>query len=170
MNNGRQMMLSWRMYAEDNGEKVPSAWAMPTRGWRPQHELDGRSGRRWGQSQQLGYQLRHSQKLFVALLLEESRHLEMPGRYLRGPGHLRAFSGRTIARVRSGSMLSWFNGSDADHFPGCSGYAKYGKLSEVNKPGPAMTFVFLDERFDSINDGEFCTSMSGYPDQPRSST
>jgi prepilin-type processing-associated H-X9-DG protein len=29
-----------------------------------------------------------------------------------------------------------------------------------------MTFVFLDERYDSINDAEFCTSMSGFPDQP----
>ena len=63
-------------------------------------------------------------------------------------------------------MLSWFNSSDAENFPGCSGYLKYAKLSEVLNPGPAMTFVFLDERYDSINDGEFCTSMSGYPDQP----
>src|SRR2546427_10771605 len=26
MNNGRQMMLAWRFYVEDNREKVPSAW------------------------------------------------------------------------------------------------------------------------------------------------
>ena len=26
MNNGRQMMLAWRMYAEDNSDKTPSAW------------------------------------------------------------------------------------------------------------------------------------------------
>lgn len=63
-------------------------------------------------------------------------------------------------------MLSWFNSSDADGFPGCSGFTKFTKLGEVVNPGPSMTFVFLDERFDSINDGEFCTSMSGFPDQP----
>ena len=29
-----------------------------------------------------------------------------------------------------------------------------------------MTMVFLDERCDSINDGEWCTSMYGWPDKP----
>ena len=37
------------------------------------------------------------------------------------------------------------------------------KLSGMNRPGPAMTFVFLDERWDSINDGYFVTQMDGYP-------
>jgi len=65
-------------------------------------------------------------------------------------------------------MLSWFNGSDADSFSGCQGFYKYKKMSDVLNPGPAMTFLFLDEREDSINDGEFCTSMSGFPDKPSS--
>ncbi len=63
-------------------------------------------------------------------------------------------------------MLSWFNGSDADGFTGCSGYTKYKKMSNVLNPGPSMTIVFLDERCDSINDGEWCTSMNGWPNQP----
>ena len=29
-----------------------------------------------------------------------------------------------------------------------------------------MTIVFLDERCDSINDGEWCSGMNGWPDQP----
>ena len=29
-----------------------------------------------------------------------------------------------------------------------------------------MTIVFLDERCDSINDGEWCSSMNGWPNQP----
>jgi prepilin-type processing-associated H-X9-DG protein len=29
-----------------------------------------------------------------------------------------------------------------------------------------LTIVFIDERCDSINDGEWCTSMYGWPDQP----
>lgn len=29
MNNGRQMMLAWRLYTEDNADKVPSAWGYP---------------------------------------------------------------------------------------------------------------------------------------------
>jgi len=30
-----------------------------------------------------------------------------------------------------------------------------------------MTFVFLDERWDSINDGFFVTQMDGYPNPPQ---
>src|SRR5262249_28806401 len=37
------------------------------------------------------------------------------------------------------------------------------KLGQMLKPGPSMTFVFLDERQDSINDGYFVTEMDGYP-------
>jgi len=31
-----------------------------------------------------------------------------------------------------------------------------------------MTWVFMDEREDSMNDGEMIVGMSGYPDQPKS--
>ena len=63
-------------------------------------------------------------------------------------------------------MLSWFNSSDAQSFgPGCTVYKK---LAHVVNPGPAMTSVFLDERCDSINDGEWCSGMNGWPSQPRS--
>lgn len=37
------------------------------------------------------------------------------------------------------------------------------KTTQMNHPGPAMTFVLLDERQDSINDGYFVTEMDGYP-------
>ena len=42
----------------------------------------------------------------------------------------------------------------------------YIKLSDVLNPGPSRTWLFLDEREDSINDGEFVVGMYGYPDQP----
>src|SRR5205809_3385184 len=28
MNNGRQMMLAWRLFVEENGDKLPSAWRL----------------------------------------------------------------------------------------------------------------------------------------------
>jgi prepilin-type N-terminal cleavage/methylation domain-containing protein len=30
MNNGKQMMMAWRYYADDNSDKLPSAWGSPT--------------------------------------------------------------------------------------------------------------------------------------------
>ena len=61
-------------------------------------------------------------------------------------------------------MLSWFNGSDADIFG--PGFSKYKRLTDVLNPGPAMTIVFLDERCDSMNDGEWCSGMNGWPNTP----
>src|SRR5438876_391534 len=34
-------------------------------------------------------------------------------------------------------------------------------------PGPSNTWVLMDEREDSIDDGYFAVNMTGYPDAPR---
>jgi prepilin-type N-terminal cleavage/methylation domain-containing protein/prepilin-type processing-associated H-X9-DG protein len=169
MNNGRQIMLSWRMYAEDNGDKVPSAWGASdawlgenSMSWTGDPTTDGANASNWD----INYDIAKS--CLWPYCSKSPGIWRCPADTSTAKAAYGPYSGRTLPRVRSVSMLSWFNGADADHFPGCSGYVKYAKLSEVTKPGPSMTFVFLDERFDSINDGEFCTSMSGYPDQPAS--
>jgi prepilin-type processing-associated H-X9-DG protein len=43
------------------------------------------------------------------------------------------------------------------------GWKVHIKLSDYTDPGPSGTFVFLDEREDSINDGYFVVAMQGYP-------
>jgi prepilin-type N-terminal cleavage/methylation domain-containing protein len=42
-------------------------------------------------------------------------------------------------------------------------YIKTTDLVGSRSPGPASTFVFIDERQDAINWGNFCTDMTGYP-------
>jgi hypothetical protein len=39
----------------------------------------------------------------------------------------------------------------------------YTRLNQMVNPGPAMTFVLLDEREDSINNSYFPVDMRGYP-------
>ncbi len=172
MNNGKQMMLSWRQYVEDNRDMVLCAWdSNPARkdlwipngdmSWSGSPVIDGQNPNNWD----------------VELILKKSLLWPYCG---KGAGIWRCpadnkypciatygpMKGLSAPRQRSISMLSWFNGSDADGFDGNSGYKKYKKLSDVINPGPAMTILFLDERCDSINDGEWCTSMRGWPDQP----
>jgi prepilin-type processing-associated H-X9-DG protein len=36
----------------------------------------------------------------------------------------------------------------------------------MTDPGPTMTWVLIDEREDSMNDGFWVTQMNGYPDRP----
>jgi prepilin-type N-terminal cleavage/methylation domain-containing protein len=68
MNNGRQMMLAWRYYAEDNADKVSSAYGYPDT-WIPSGDMswtgnpvaDGQNHFNWGHR-------RYQAKLTLALL------------------------------------------------------------------------------------------------------
>ena len=170
MNNGRQLMLAWKFYCDDNGEKVPSAWVNPgdwwpvgSMSWSGNAITDGANQNNWNPE----------------ITVKKSTLWPYCGNnpaIFRCPGDSKypctVASGANAGgypRVRSMSMLSWFNGADADNFG--PGYVKYGRTTDLNKPGPSMTFVFLDERADSMNDGEWCTSMNGWdPYQPNSWT
>jgi len=171
LNNGKQMMLAWRLYCDDSSEKLPTAWGYIATDWIPyDFEMDwsgnpitdGRNQNNWNADLVIKKSLLWpycGQSLGIWRCPADSQY---PCIAASGP-----FKGQTFPRQRSISMLSWFNSIDADAFTGCSGYTKYSKLNQVINPGPAMTIVFLDERCDSINDGEWCTSMNGWPDKPQ---
>src|ERR1051326_2498344 len=60
-------------------------------------------------------------------------------------------------------------GTDGN-IPFAKGFCIYNKLSDLNggmpSPGPAKTWVFLDQREDRINWGNYMTDMTGFPDKP----
>ena len=73
-------------------------------------------------------------------------------------------------------MLNWVGGrGDTNGAPAPMGwsntklgitageYRVYYRLADMLKPGPAMTFVFVEEPMDRINDGFFVTDMLTYP-------
>ncbi|HEY5910570.1 MAG TPA: type II secretion system protein [Verrucomicrobiae bacterium] len=168
MNNGKQMMTAWRLYVDDHADKVPSAWGGPgdwmpgnSMSWTGNPIIDGNNSYNWDVET-----LKRSPLWPFcgnnAGIWRCPADDKYPCIAAAGP-----FKGQSFPRVRSMSMLSWFNGIDADD-PGLggSGWLKYRKMTQVLKPGPSMTILFLDERCDSINDGEWCTSMYGWPDGP----
>ena len=57
-------------------------------------------------------------------------------------------------------------GSVIDSSLSTSPYYVFRKAGEMMRPGPARTWVLIDEREDSINDGWFAVDMGGY--DPRS--
>jgi prepilin-type processing-associated H-X9-DG protein len=65
------------------------------------------------------------------------------------------------------SMLNWMGGRGQNLPMGWSlpdgRWRTYRKFSDIADPGPSNTFVFLDEREDSINDGMFVVDMNGFP-------
>ena len=170
MNNHKQLALAWRMYADDNSDRVPYAYMSP------------------GSPRQ--YQA------WVQGILDLSSSGTPPGAntnllYLTEYSPLAPYTGKSAAifkcpadksvdrvskkpRVRSMSMNSWVGGN-GDDLTKLAGYwdaggpwRVYTKFSEMLDPGPTMTWVLLDEREDSINDGYWVTLMQGYPDKPQS--
>ena len=87
-----------------------------------------------------------------------------------GDQSMSTLGGRRYPHVRSVAMNIWIgnfdarNGAVTEYSPG---YKVFKKASEMTSPGPSGTFLLIDQREDSINMGNFATSMKGYqPNQP----
>ena len=81
--------------------------------------------------------------------------------------------GQRKPRVRSMSMNVYLGGWggtygywDLIYGRVWSDYRIYRKEGDLFDPGPANLFVFLDMREDSIDMGNFATSMAGWPNEP----
>ena len=153
LSNGRQMMLAWRLYLEDSLDRVPRSYG-PNQ-W-VNGDLDFNPGNRsnWDIEQDI------KKSLLWPYCGKSPGIWKCPA----DKSTVRLNSG-VVPRVRSIAMNAWFDSSDVAGF-GDPGFRIYKKLNEVVNPGPSMTWVFIDEREDSINDGEFVVGMYGYPDQP----
>jgi prepilin-type N-terminal cleavage/methylation domain-containing protein/prepilin-type processing-associated H-X9-DG protein len=167
LNNNRQLMLAWRHYSEDNGDRLPFARAY-------RQDLAPYA---WVQGvQSLGYP--PSQDNWdTATTIKSGCMWPYCGNSVaiwhcpsdKSFGQLP--SGAKVPRPRSFSMNCWVGGdgvpeNDFKDWPiGPNGRWKvFRNLTEIVRPGPAMTFVLLDEREDSINDGYFALEMDYYPD------
>jgi prepilin-type processing-associated H-X9-DG protein len=168
MNNNRQLLLAWRMYAEDNREQLPYGYALGATAqyaWVP-------SGNPWdldlaNPTQQGNWDVDNTIKksLLWPYCGKSAGIWHCPADKSMGQKP----SGAKVPRPRSMSMNIWVGGrgDTTDPRGGWSTSANYKvfrKLSEMTRPGPSMTFVFLEEREDSINDGFFIVQMNGYPD------
>src|SRR5581483_3758654 len=167
MNNSSQLQLAWRMYVDDNRDNVPSSYGNPAP-WIPNTSMSWTGNARTDGQNRVNWDTASMIKLSCLWpYCKQSVGIwRCPGDQYGCVANAGPLAGQTVPRQRDYSMLSWFNSIDADSFSGSQGYTKYFKLSRVLNPGPAMTIVFVDERCDSINDGEWCSGMAGWPSQP----
>jgi prepilin-type N-terminal cleavage/methylation domain-containing protein/prepilin-type processing-associated H-X9-DG protein len=170
LNNNKQLSLSWRLYSEDNNDKIPGA-----REWSPaptQEQPD------WAATNWLTLITPADESNWNSdKFIKQSILWPYCGASLgiwRCPGDKSTginSKGQTVPRIRSYSMNCWVGGTGWDQSGSWrpqdpSGWLVYLKQSDMNDPGPSSTWVMLDEREDSINDGYFIVDMSGYPDTP----
>jgi len=164
MNNHKQLTLAWRLYAEDNNESLVGAanWTPPG----TSREVPNWTAGSWlslnNPSDPNNWN--HTNYTFKSPLWKYCGGAKgiwkCPSDTSIGINNQR----QKVPRIRSMSMNNWVGG------PGWNnsgpGWTVFRKTTDMNNPGPSMTFVLLDERQDSINDGYFVVDMAGYPSAP----
>jgi prepilin-type N-terminal cleavage/methylation domain-containing protein/prepilin-type processing-associated H-X9-DG protein len=138
MNNHRQLILTWMLYYEDNGGRLPhpAEWVV-------------------------GDMTDPFDATNASLLIDPrestfARYITNPTLY-KCPGD-RSDLVRSVSmnwRMNATSEGGWLNGGGAQ-------YERFKTISQIRTP--VQIFVILDERSDTINDANFCVDMSNTGD------
>lgn len=157
LSNLKQMGLAWTMYAGDNNDGIPPNNGNNQNGWVAgvtQHypntwvagwlEFNGTSDN----TNTLYLERSHIQPYLNSLAVWRCPADQSTSRH----------GGRVLPRVRSMSMNNWMN--CASEWNGATQYRIIRKTSDMTQPGPTGTWVLIDEREESINDGYFVVTMN----------
>jgi prepilin-type N-terminal cleavage/methylation domain-containing protein/prepilin-type processing-associated H-X9-DG protein len=163
MSNMRQMVLGWRMYAQENKEWIvlasQSGGASPLNkyAWTQQEEDFTDDPKNYDPSVDItvGPLYPYINSYWVYRCPSDTSVIN--------------HGGKLLPRVRTVSMNLFLGGFGGENAGGPLGdlYPIYRKTTDLvpgRSPGPSDTWVFLDERQDCINWGNYETDMSG--DEP----
>jgi len=157
MSNLKQMGLAWVMYSMDNNDRVPPNNGNDQSGWNaarsPFYPNTWCAG--W---LEFNNTTDNTNRLFL-----ERSHIQP---YLKSYDVWRCpadtsmsrHGGTSYRRVRSMSMNNWMNCASA--WNGANQYKIIKKTGDMSNPGPAKTWLLIDERMESINDGYFVVTMN----------
>jgi len=152
LNNMKQLGLGWTLYADESNDYCPSNAAAS-----PFNENLGNWVTGW-LNWQLGFPSGANTNDYY--LMNGSLGPQMArslGCYKCPADKFQCTIGERNRTVGMNSYVGDYIGL-MDKF-GNTGYRIYNKKSDFTRPGPAMTFVFLDECPDSVNDGLFQLNM-----------
>ena len=169
LNNHRQLCLAWRMYSDDNRDRLlyasedpinpetyEASWVTGTLDFRPSNRSNWDPDKNITKSPMWPY---CGKSLSIWKCPADRSFVTVDG--------------VAKSRVRSMSMNvflgGWggtYGGWDRVLGPIFTDYKIFMKQSELSAANASKIFVFLDMREDSIDMGNFATSMRGWPDQP----
>jgi prepilin-type N-terminal cleavage/methylation domain-containing protein len=165
LSNSRQLGLAWVFYTHDNDDWVPPN--------------NGDQGRNYALSWvngwltlDLGDNLGHAgmnnpdntNTLYLSNSLLAPYQSSLDVWRCPADRSLSTIQGKRYPHVRTMSMNNWLGNYEPGNgavSPWTPGYRVVKKVSDMTTPPPVSTFVMLDERDDSINDGYFVTPMDG---------
>ena len=162
MNSNNQLTMAWRYYNDDNDGRIVASGRWPDLRRYPPEWIGGnwlgKSNLRKSGNWDVDYWIK-GRNLLYPHAGNSTEIFNCPADNSVGITN----KGETVPRLRSRSINNWVGGPQW----GSSGgpYHIYLKDTDMNDPGPSNTFVMLDEREDSINDGYFVVDMAGWPER-----
>jgi len=177
MNNGRQMTLGLQLYAHDNNDYLPpnpdNGNVTPGHNWCP-----GQAGR--GGAQEFNPDILNDPTLaLLAAYSVKHQMYKCPADHRQGvytgtnparrTARERVPAARTFAMSQAVGTIDtggakkpvngpWLNSTSGGHVLNQNWYT-YGTMGDFKRPGPAMTWVFIDEDDWSLNDAGFAVGM-----------
>jgi prepilin-type N-terminal cleavage/methylation domain-containing protein/prepilin-type processing-associated H-X9-DG protein len=169
LNNTKQLSLAWRMYVEDNNERLPYAFASGAT-TAPFAWIRGGTGYNLdnsGDPKNWDVDVTITTSPLWPYCGKNSKIFQCPGDLLRVVPTSGPYAGTPVQRVRSISMNSWVGGNPEEagliyppfqSAPPCVVFTKSTMIKNASS-----IIVFLDERPERLNDGSFGINMTGYP-------
>ena len=181
LSNHKQLALGWRMYADDNRDTLVYAsgdavgLGALASNWKNAYawtlsQMDFDSANRYNWDISIDIQVRplwaYIRNAGVYKCPADRSYVTVNGRQVPRVRTMamNVFLGGFAPGVSSGAILGTDGGWTAEN-----DYMIYGRQTDISggfSAGPAKTFVFLDEREDCVNWGNFMTAMTGYPANP----
>lgn len=163
MNSNRQLLYAWKMYTDDNRDRLlyaSGANSTDTAGVWVSGQMDNDPNNRSNWDPDVD--IKKSPLYFYS-----GKNLKI----WKCPTDYATVIVNKVAkpRVRSISMnlfFGGFGGGDGGWGAKITNYRLYKKYDELVVPGPSKVFVFLDMRPDSVDLGNFMVNMDGYPNMP----
>jgi prepilin-type N-terminal cleavage/methylation domain-containing protein len=155
MANSKQLSLAWILYADDNSDKMTG-------------NLDGGGNLTLTNSTWCAGWLDNSAYTpdntnWVVMMNSQLGKYSSSHEIYKCPADTSLSRGKSgQPRVRSVSMNGYLGDRSG---PYTAGYNQFKKMSELITPSPSSTWVFHDEREDSINDAWFAVNMDSFDPQ-----
>lgn len=189
MNNNKQLYLAWVMYGHDNNDYTPpnqdggnvQGWQALTANWTkpvPYFPPGGGPGLSWaGGWEDFAPNVADNTNIynltFGAIGVYTSKNTGIY--HCPADNYPARFGGASLLRVRSDSMNGFVGDRSNDRATGVNdwypAYLQFIKTTSLTRPGPAMTWLLVDEHPDSINDAWLIPSMpvtTSFTDLPAS--
>ncbi|HVY71986.1 MAG TPA: type II secretion system protein [Verrucomicrobiae bacterium] len=165
LSNLKQLGLSWNMYTLDNDDRVPPNSGNDQSGFNANTQF-------YPNTWCAGWlEFNNTPDNTNTLYLMRSHlwpyHQSLGVWRCPADQSVSTHGGKKLPRVRSMSMNNWL-APVGTAWNGRTDFKLLKRMSDMTEPGPSSTWVLIDEREESINDGFFVVDMTGYPDKPGS--